>query len=72
MKLYKKNHLHILDAFAKDVIGDRKQQVAEQFRIYKAYKEDIIKQVAQIEYTVGNITKKCYEAMMNYKVEITD
>lgn len=42
------------------------------FNTYKAYKEDIIKQVAQIEYTVGNITKKCYEAMMNYKVEITD
>lgn len=39
---------------------------------YKPYKENIIKQVAQIEYDAGNITKQCYDAMMNYKVEITD
>ena len=42
------------------------------FRAYKKYKENIIKQVAQIEYKAGNITSKCYEAMMNYVVEITD
>ena len=42
------------------------------FYIYKAYKEDIIKRVAEIEYNVGNITKACYEAMMNYEVEIDD
>lgn len=39
---------------------------------YKPYKEDIIKQVAQIEYDNENITKECYEAMMNYEVGITD
>lgn len=39
---------------------------------YKPYKENIIKQVAQIEYNNGNITEKCYQAMMNYEVEITD
>ena len=39
---------------------------------YKPYKEKIIKQVAQIEFNNGNITKECYEAMMNYEVEITD
>lgn len=39
---------------------------------YKPYKEDIIKQVAQEEYDKGNIIEKCYEAMMNYEVEITD
>lgn len=39
---------------------------------YKSHKEDIIKQVAQIEYNKGNITKECYEAMLNYQVEITD
>lgn len=39
---------------------------------YKPYKESIIKQVAEIEYNKGNITKQCYEAMMNYEVEITD
>lgn len=42
------------------------------FNAYKIYKEDIIKQVAEMEYKNGNITKKCYEAMINYKVEIDD
>lgn len=42
------------------------------FNAYKIYKEDIIKQVAQIEYNNGNITKECYDAMINYIVEITD
>lgn len=42
------------------------------FNVYKVYKEDLIKQVAQIEYDVGNITEQCYKAMMNYKVEIDD
>ena len=42
------------------------------FYVYKDYKEDIIKQVANIEYNAGNITKACYEAMMNYEVEIDD
>lgn len=42
------------------------------FQAYKQYKEDIIKQVAQKEYDKGNITKRCYDAMMKYKVEITD
>lgn len=42
------------------------------FGAYKKYKEHIIKQVAQIEYLNNNITKECYNAMMNYEVEITD
>lgn len=42
------------------------------FYAYKQYKEKLIKQVAQIEFDNGNITKECYEAMMNYEVEITD
>lgn len=42
------------------------------FNAYKIYKESIIKQVAQIEYDAGNIIRKCYEAMMNYVVEIDD
>lgn len=39
---------------------------------YKPYKENLIKQVAKEEYNKYNITRQCYEAMMNYKVEITD
>ena len=42
------------------------------FEVYKKYKEDIIKQVAQIEFNAGNITECCYQAMMNYIVEIDD
>lgn len=44
----------------------------EAFEVYKEYKENIIKQVADIEYKVGNITKECYDAMMSYEVEIDD
>ena len=39
---------------------------------YKPYKENIIKQVAQTEFNKGNISRQCYEAMLNYQVEITD
>lgn len=42
------------------------------FKAYKGYKENLIKQVAQDEYKKGNITFKCYKAMMDYEVEITD
>lgn len=42
------------------------------FQAYKAYKEDLIKQVAQLEFSRGNIIKRCYDAMMKYEVEITD
>lgn len=42
------------------------------FSIYKNHKEDIIKKVANIEYESGNITEECYQAMMDYKVEIDD
>ena len=42
------------------------------FLAYKKYKEELIKQIAEIEYSNSNITKKCYNAMMNYQVEITD
>ena len=42
------------------------------FNAYKIYKEDLIKQVAKIEYESENITEKCYQAMMSYVVEIDD
>lgn len=42
------------------------------FQAYKKAKESYIKQVAQEEYNKGNIIKRCYEAMINYQVEITD
>lgn len=42
------------------------------FNVYKTYKEDLIKKVAEIEYKAGNITDECYQAMMKYEVEIDD
>ena len=44
----------------------------EAFFAYKTFKENYIKQIAQEEYDKGNITKQCYDAMMNYEVEIDD
>ena len=42
------------------------------FVAYKNYKENLIKKIAELEYTKGNISKQCYDAMINYQVEITD
>ena len=42
------------------------------FQYYKEKKEKKIKIIAQEEYSKGNITKRCYDAMMSYEVEITD
>lgn len=42
------------------------------FLAYKQYKENLIKQIANDEYQKCNITQRCYQAMMIYKVEITD
>ena len=39
--LYKKNHLLILDEFAKDIIKDVKSQVADAYQSYKKYKEEL-------------------------------
>ena len=39
---------------------------------YKPAKEHYIRQIAIEEYQQGNITQRCYDAMMNYEVEITD
>lgn len=44
----------------------------EAFYFYKKKKEEYIQKVAQEEFSQGNIIKRCYDAMMNYKVEITD
>lgn len=48
------------------------QTLEKAFLTYKKRKEEIIKQVANIEYDLGNISKSCYEAMMHYEVEIDD
>lgn len=44
----------------------------EAFQAYKQAKEAYIKEVAQEYYDRGEITKKVYDALMRYEVEITD
>jgi hypothetical protein len=44
----------------------------EAFEAYKKYKENLIKEIADIEYKNGTITKKCRDAMYSYIVEIDD
>lgn len=44
----------------------------EAFQAYKTAKEAYIKEVAQEYYDRGEITEKVYDALMKYKVEITD
>ena len=44
----------------------------EAFVAYKQFKEQRIKDMAKEEFEKGNITEKCYNALINYKVEITD
>lgn len=46
--------------------------IEDAFNAYKTTKESIIKQIAKLEFDNQNITKECYDAMMNYKVEILD
>lgn len=49
-----------------------KKTPEEAFQVYKQHKEACIKQVAQEEYNKGTISKKCYEAMMRWEIEIED
>ena len=39
--LYKKNHLGILDAYAKDQVHDVKAQVSKEYRIYRDYRDEL-------------------------------
>jgi hypothetical protein len=45
---------------------------SDAFIAYKKYKESLIKTVAKEEYGKQNIIQSCYNAMINYEVEITD
>ena len=44
----------------------------EAFHVYKTYKENIIVRVAKEEFEKENITKECYLAMLEYKIDISD
>ena len=42
------------------------------FLLYKDFKEKHIKEKAKEYYLKGEISKECYEAMLNYEVDIDD
>jgi hypothetical protein len=69
---------HVFEAHCKNPIIKKSVYLGrynteiEAFTAYKNYKEKMIKAIAEKEYKNGFITKCCYEAMMNYEVEITD
>ena len=72
------NHKRYMANCSNPIIGNTRvylgtyDEPIDAYYAYKKYKEDLIKQIAAIEYNKGNIAKKCYEAMLNYEVEITD
>ena len=53
------------------LIGSYNNQ-EDAFLCYKQYKENLIKQIADIEYSNQTITKECRDAMYSYIVEIDD
>lgn len=72
------NHKKYMAAYSNPITGNIREYIGtyntpeEAFYAYKEKKENLIKQIAQIEYNKNNIIKQCYDAMMKYKVEITD
>ena len=46
--------------------------IEEAFEVYKQYKETEIQCTATEEFNKGTITRQCYEALMAYRVSITD
>ena len=56
----------------KNINLGRYESEIEAFNQYKQYKENLIKETADIEYNNGIISKKCRDALYKYKVEITD
>lgn len=46
--------------------------IEEAFSVYKEAKERYVRKIAQEYYDNGEITKRAYDALMRYEVEITD
>lgn len=46
--------------------------IEDAFNAYKIAKESHIKEVANDYYTKGFITKRVYDALLNYKIDIND
>jgi hypothetical protein len=66
----KKYQVNCKDENGKDIYLSRYNNIEEAFEVYKEFKESVIKKVAN-EYK-GKIPANLYNALINYKVEITD
>lgn len=77
--LYKKNHLQILDNFAKEEIAEVKKQVAEGYRSYKTLKEELEKanldekernkEIGFLEFEIGEIQNANLKAQEDETLE---
>lgn len=70
-KHYKKFEAQINYRYGTVSLGDY-ETPEDAFAAYKAAKEAYIKQIAQEYYDSGEITRRVYDALMRYEVEITD
>lgn len=62
----------ILHKYGRNVDLGTFSTISEAFAAYKQAKEAYIKEVAQEYYNKGDITKRVYDALMRYEVEIID
>ena len=71
---YKRGHdkFGISCSFEEEKLNKYFNDPIEAFFIYKELKEKHIQKMATYSYSKGEITKKCYEALMSYEVELTD
>lgn len=60
------------DCDGKNISLGQYRDKEEAFDVYKQFKESVIRKVAEEEYKKGTITKRCYQAMIQYEVDITD
>lgn len=67
-KLFKAQYVNLITNKT-EYLGNY-QTSYDAFLAYKQHKENSIKQVAEKEYSIGNITNSCYIAMMNYEIEL--
>lgn len=68
----RKRYVSYVNVYGKSVTLGTFDTVEEAFCAYKTAKESHIQEVAQRYYNEKKITERVYNALMNYKVEITD
>lgn len=71
---YKKDHdkFGVSCSSKEEKVNEYFNNPIDAFYAYKRTKEKYIQKMAKHSYSKGEITKKCYEALMSYQVEITD